>query len=266
MYRQVAQPLGNNIWLNMDYQNEHTAVYPNGTYPQCGPEATFGNLSFDTNTISRDEKPLAMSSLDYAVTPADIGPVASVSVEPSFIPLAPEVGPTRGILDVPFNSSPVASSRSNLAFQPWWPEQHSTHSLSAEVSRSYTEIPSTEPWEYDYTLADAVDAKLFGHGAFQLGDLERRSIHRKHRSDSSAYRIEGQDTRFMCTVENCGKNFSGEWEKTRHIKSMHFPPTIGCRKCNYKQSRKDLFSEHCKKRHPGESIEGLRVQLEVQDA
>jgi hypothetical protein len=237
-------------------------VYPNGAYPLCGPEATFG---FDTNTISRDEKPLAMSSLDYAVTPVDIGPAASVSVEPSFIPLAPEVG-THGVLDVPFNSSPVSSFGSNSAFQQWWPSQHSAHSLSPDLSRSYTEIPSNEPWEFDYTLAEPVDAKPIGHGAFHLGELERRSIHRKHRSDSSAYRIEGQDTRFMCTVENCGKNFSGEWEKTRHIKSMHCPPTIGCRKCNYKQSRKDLFSEHCKKRHPGDSIEELRVQLEVQDA
>ncbi len=69
------------------------------------------------------------------------------------------------------------------------------------------------------------------------------------------------DRRFTCTFNNCGKSFSGEWEKTRHIKSIHGPPTIGCRVCSYKQSRKDLFSEHCRKRHPGESIEELMVQL-----
>jgi hypothetical protein len=64
-----------------------------------------------------------------------------------------------------------------------------------------------------------------------------------------------------CTINNCGKSFSGEWEKARHIKSIHYPPTIGCRVCPYKQSRRDLFSEHCRKRHPGESIEELMVQL-----
>jgi hypothetical protein len=69
------------------------------------------------------------------------------------------------------------------------------------------------------------------------------------------------DRRFTCTFKNCGKSFSGEWEKARHFKSIHGPPTIGCRMCNYKQSRKDLFSEHCRKRHPGESIEELMVQL-----
>ncbi|KAI0270284.1 hypothetical protein BGY98DRAFT_1010835 [Russula aff. rugulosa BPL654] len=69
------------------------------------------------------------------------------------------------------------------------------------------------------------------------------------------------DRRFTCTFNNCGKSFSGEWEKTRHMKSIHGPPTIGCRVCNYKQSRKDLFSEHCRKRHPGESIEELMVHL-----
>lgn len=203
--------------------------------------------------------------LDYAVTPVDIGPVASVSVESSYLPLASEVG-TPGVLDVPINSSPVSSFRNNLAYQQWWPDQHSAHSLSPELSRSYTDIPSREPWEFEYTLAELGDTKPPGHDASYVGELERRSIHRKHRSESSAYRMEGQDTRFMCTVENCGKNFSGEWEKTRHIKSMHCPPTIGCKRCNYKQSRKDLFTEHCKKRHPGESVEELRVQLEVQDA
>ncbi|KAF8264649.1 hypothetical protein EI94DRAFT_441077 [Lactarius quietus] len=259
----APQPIvGSNIWANIAFQNEHPA-YSNGVYSQCGPEATFEHSSFDTNPMSRDEKPLAMSSLDYAVPPVDIGP--AVSLEPSFIPLAPEVG-THGILDIPFDSSPVPSFQGDSSFQQWLPEQHSAHSLSPEILQGYSEIAAKEPWEYDFTLAEGVEANPYGHGAYHFGELEPRSIQRKHRYEASAYRIEGQDTRFMCTVENCGKNFSGEWEKTRHIKSMHCPPTIGCRKCNYKQSRKDLFSEHCKKRHPGESIEELRVQLDVQDA
>jgi len=264
MYPQLPQPLlGNNMWLNMEFQNEHTAAYPNGTYPQCGPEATFENLPFDTNSISKDEKARTLSSLDYPVAPVDIGTAAS----PSFIPLAPEVG-TQRVLDVPFNSSSVAPFRRDLAFQSWWPEQHPAHPLTPDVSQGYSEIPTQEPWEHDYPLAEAMEVMPHGHSAFHFGELEHRSILKKHRYEPSAYRIEGQgqDTRFMCTIENCGKNFSGEWEKTRHIKSMHCPPTIGCRKCNYKQSRKDLFSEHCKKRHPGESIEDLRVQLDVPDA
>ena len=205
-----------------------------------------------------------MSSLDYPAAPVDIGPAASV--KPSFIPLAPEVG-TQGVLDLPFNSSPVASFRRDSAFRQWWPEHHLTHPLTHGVSQSYSEVPAQEPWEHDYPLAEAMEVKPHAHSAFQFGELEHRSIiHKKHRYDQSAYRIEGQETRFTCTIGNCGKSFSGEWEKTRHIKSMHCPPTIGCRKCNYKQSRKDLFSEHCKKRHPGDSIEDLRVQLEVPDA
>ena len=285
MYPQDPQHfVGNNLWLNMEFSNEvyslsphshsrsiadspwctkHTAAYPNGAYPQYGPEATFENIPFDTNSISHDEKPLALSSLDYAVAPVDIGPAKSV--KPSFLPFAPEVG-TQGVLDVPFVSSPADSVQTNLAYQQWWHAQHSGRSHSPEASQSYSETLSQEPWEYEYTLADAVETMPYGDGAFLAGESDRRSIHKRPRYEQPTYRIEGQDTRFMCTVENCGKNFSGEWEKKRHISSMHHPPTIGCRLCNYKQSRKDLFSEHCKKRHPGESIEELRVQLDADDA
>lgn len=255
--------LGNNMWSDMGFRNEHTAAYPNGTYSQCGPEETFENLPFDTNSIPQDEKALAMmSSLGYAVAPADVGPAASV--KPSFIPLAPEVG-TQGV-DFLFDSPPVVPFQSDLACQQSWHEQHSAYPFTPEASHGYPSIPTQEPWEHGYPVAEAVEAKPYGYGTFHLGESERRSILKKHRYEASAYRIEGQETRFVCTVESCGKNFSGEWEKTRHIKSMHRPPTIGCRKCNYKQSRKDLFSEHCKKRHPGESIEDLRVQLDVPDA
>lgn len=262
MYPQDPQLfVGNNIWVNMDVSNEHNAAYPSGTYPQYGPEATFDNSPFDTNSISHDEK--TMSSLNYAVSPVDIGPAASV--KPSFLPLAPEFG-TQGVLDAPFVSSPADSFPTNPAYQQWWHEQHSARSISPEASQGYSEVPSQEPWEYGFTLAEAVETMPYGHGAFQLGELERRSVQKRYRYEQPGYRIEGQDTKFMCPVQNCGKSFSGEWEKTRHFKSMHCPPTIGCRKCNYKQSRKDLFSEHCKKRHQGESIEELMVQLDVDEA
>jgi hypothetical protein len=98
-----------------------------------------------------------------------------------------------------------------------------------------------------------------GHySAIPTGCLVDRPVLKKQKT---ADQMGTYDRRVTCTVKNCGKSFSGEWEKLRHIKSLHHPPTIGCRYCNYKQSRKDLFSEHCRKRHPGESVEELMVQL-----
>lgn len=111
--------------------------------------------------------------------------------------------------------------------------------------------------------AEAVDVRPGHYGANYLdGSAQRMS--KRQKSERSAGQPVGQggpDRRFTCTFDNCGKDFSGEWEKMRHIKSIHGPPTIGCRECPYKQSRKDLFSEHCRKRHPGESVEGLMVDL-----
>jgi hypothetical protein len=99
------------------------------------------------------------------------------------------------------------------------------------------------------------------YGAIQSGSLVQRQRQKNERA-ADQIGVQGTyDRRFTCTVDNCGKSFSGEWEKTRHFKSLHCPPTIGCRDCNYKQSRKDLFSEHCKKRHPGASMDELMVQL-----
>ena len=105
---------------------------------------------------------------------------------------------------------------------------------------------------------EAVDVRQGQYNVIHPGSLAHRPDLRRHSGDQiGESRI--YDRRFTC--QSCSKSFSGEWEKARHIKSIHRPPTIGCRECNYKQSRKDLFSEHCKKRHPGESIEELMVQL-----
>ena len=106
---------------------------------------------------------------------------------------------------------------------------------------------------------EAMDVIQGQYNAIHLGGMLHHPVLRRHRYEQTGDQI--GDRRFTCTFNNCGKSFSGEWEKARHIKSIHGPPTIGCRACNYKQSRKDLFSEHCRKRHPGESIEGLMVQL-----
>jgi Zinc finger, C2H2 type len=91
-----------------------------------------------------------------------------------------------------------------------------------------------------------------------------RPVHHGHKCGHSAQRIGVQETcdricRYSCP--DCGKCFSGQSERNRHIRSKHRPPTLGCRKCDYRQSRKDLFREHCKKRHPGELIEDLLVRL-----
>ena len=111
---------------------------------------------------------------------------------------------------------------------------------------------------------ETVDIKSELYSAIHSGSLMHGSVLKRQNYERTTDQIGVQETydrRFTCTIKNCGKSFSGEWEKTRHIKSLHFPPTIGCRDCNYKQSRKDLFSEHCKKRHPGISMEELMVQL-----
>lgn len=112
--------------------------------------------------------------------------------------------------------------------------------------------------------AGAMDVRPGQYGTNHWDGLVQRPVSRRQKNERSAGQPAGQggsDRRFTCTVDNCGKDFSGEWEKLRHIRSIHGPPTIGCRECNYKQSRKDLFSEHCKKRHPGESVDGLMIDL-----
>jgi hypothetical protein len=93
-----------------------------------------------------------------------------------------------------------------------------------------------------------------------------RPVHHGHKCGHSSQRIGDQEThdylcRYSCPVADCGKCFSGQSERNRHIRSKHRPPTLGCRKCSYRQSRKDVFREHCKKRHPGELIEDLLVRL-----
>ena len=112
--------------------------------------------------------------------------------------------------------------------------------------------------------AEAVDIRPGHYGTNYWDGSAQRLVSKRQKSERSAGQPVGQggpDRRFTCTFDNCGKDFSGEWEKMRHIKSIHGPPTIGCRDCHYKQSRKDLFSEHCRKRHPGESIDELLVHL-----
>jgi Zinc finger, C2H2 type len=116
-------------------------------------------------------------------------------------------------------------------------------------------------------LAETTDPKL-AEPSETTPRSESQSVHgpmhHGHKCGHSAQRIGDQETRdHICrySCPDCGKCFSGQSERNRHIRSKHRPPTLGCRKCDYRQSRKDLFREHCKKRHPGELIEDLLVRL-----
>ena len=96
-----------------------------------------------------------------------------------------------------------------------------------------------------------------------LSDLPHRPVH-KRRKSGFVHQIRGQATHdhsHTC----CGQVFYGKLERDRHFKSRHLPPTIACRICDYKQSRKDLFKRHCKKKHgqAPESIESLMVRLKI---
>jgi hypothetical protein len=118
-------------------------------------------------------------------------------------------------------------------------------------------------------LAEATDPKLaepFETPPHSESQGVHLPVHHRHKCGHSAQRIGDQEThdhrcRYSCPITDCGKCFSGQSERNRHIRSKHRPPTLGCRKCDYRQSRKDLFREHCKKRHPGELIEDLLVRL-----
>ncbi|KAI0294286.1 hypothetical protein B0F90DRAFT_1670536 [Multifurca ochricompacta] len=213
----------------------------------------------------------------------------------SFPPQKTEVD-REDIPELSFYFPPVAPIQSDPTSGHGWPELDSGFSCEAAHGSYYpTTALTQECWEnyHQFSYAPLVQGDLYGtfphptgmnadipmgeamdgsqdaYDMFHLRSLARHSALKGHKYDPAPHQLGGQepyDRRFTCTFPNCGKRFSGEWEKSRHVKSMHCPPTIGCRKCNYKQSRKDLFSEHCKKRHPGESIEDLRVRLDTPGA
>jgi hypothetical protein len=192
-------------------------------------------------------------------------------------------------VSTPLSSSSLDSSWSDNSPRDWW--VHSgVPNVAGQVS-SYQMAMSQESWDDSYSsvsqscgtgfdgnfatppglgvnasTTEAMDIRQGQgqHGAVYWDSLVHRAVPKRQKCERQAVQIlghGGSDRRFTCPVENCGRDFSGEWEKMRHIRSIHCPPTIGCRECNYKQSRKDLFSEHCRKRHPGRSIEDMMVQL-----
>lgn len=239
-----------------------------------------------------------MPSFSYHAMPIDI-PSTSL-VDSSFTPpiAAPFTQNLPGCSSSSSShshSSSYSSSSSSLASSwgdspPWtlWSKVHSgapnamgqgsyyPNVRDQEVSNHSFGYPSAGPNTFSGSSANSpgvnskvpttegMDVRQGQHNAIHSGSLVHRPVLRRHKFEQTGDQI-GEariyDRRFTCTINNCGKSFSGEWEKARHIKSLHGPRTIGCRVCSYKQSRKDLFSEHCRKRHPGESIEELMVQL-----
>jgi hypothetical protein len=121
--------------------------------------------------------------------------------------------------------------------------------------------------------AEAVGARLatYTEPPTHVGQYQgtrRLQVHQEHKYEHSAQRRGNRKTNnvtlarsYTCPEADCRKCFSGQSERNRHVRSIHRPPTMGCRKCKYKQSRRDLFKEHCRRRHPGESVEDLLIQL-----
>jgi len=277
--------------------HQNTSAYVVDGSLSHGYEASFGNFPFDASPASQEEKPTIMPSLGYHAMPIDIPSTALV--DPSFTPPT-TTALTQNLPGSPSPSSSsshsYSSSPSSLASSwgdstPWtlWSKVHSGVPNAMGLGSYYPNVrdqefsnnhssgyPPNGFGTFSGSLAtspsvnakapttEALDVRHGQYNAIHSGSFVHRPVLRRHRFEQTGDQI-GEpkicDRRFTCTIDNCGKSFSGEWEKARHIKSIHGPPTIGCRVCNYKQSRKDLFSEHCRKRHPGESIEELMVQL-----
>ena len=187
------------------------------------------------------------------------------------------------------SSSSLGSISGDPTPWPWWSRMHSSVPSAVSQGSYHLNFLDQEPGNFPISgtppdglgtfggslaaspgpdarapTTEATDVKLEQYSAIHSGSLIHHPVLKRQNYERTTDQIAVQETfdrRFICTIDNCGKSFSGEWEKTRHIKSIHRPPTIGCRDCAYKQSRKDLFSEHCKKRHPGISIEELLVHL-----
>jgi len=274
---------------------QNSSVYAGNGSLSHGYEASFEDSPYNASPASQEEKPTIMPSLGYHAMPIDIPSTALV--DPSFTPpITPAL--TQNIPGYsPSYSSSYSSSSSSLASSrgdttPWtlWFKVYSgvpdatgqesyypnvrdqkfsnnhSYGYPSNGLNAFSGSSATSSGVNEKAKAPTTEAMVRQeqYNAIHSGSFVHRPVLRRHRYEQTGDRI-GEpriyDRRFTCTINKCGKSFSGEWEKARHIKSLHGPPTIGCRVCKYKQSRKDLFSEHCRKRHPGESIEELMVRL-----
>ena len=254
-----------------------------------GYEASLENFTYDASPASQEENPTIMPSLGYHAIPIDIP--STTLVDPSFTPLI-TMAPTQNLPRYPNPSSSSSHSHSSSYLASSWgdstpmwfgvpnavghgsyypnmrdQEFSNNHNFGypPDGLNTFSGSLATSPGvNVQAPTTEAMDVRQGQYNVIHSGSLIHRPQLRRHRHEQTGDQIGDPriyDRRFTCPFNNCGKSFSGEWEKARHIKSIHTPPTIGCRVCNYKQDRKDLFSEHCRKRHPGESIEELMVQL-----
>jgi hypothetical protein len=204
------------------------------------------------------------------IPPIPISASAS-SIEPIPLPSSPSASPVRHPSltaideDTLGSSSPSSFLDSSWGYPTHWGWCAFPGVPNVAGQGLYPPGMNEGPWDDSHNSVSQPHGLGFGDNfAIDMGRSAQRSVPRKQRYERPATQILGQggsDRRFTCPHDNCGKTFSGEWEKMRHIKTIHSPPTISCRECNYKQLRKDLFTEHCKKRHPGRSIDDLMIQL-----
>ncbi|KAI9453735.1 hypothetical protein F5148DRAFT_458596 [Russula earlei] len=285
MFSSSHDPALASLLLNMEpytyHQNMPTTYRgTEGSWLSHGTAMTLEPFSCDSDALSQEDVTRIMRPFGYSMTPTEMCPEASF--DSSF------TRPTTTAITQNFSSTdstwahptPWASSPKTFSGNPNEMGQVSYYSTVLDQRSIHGFQRSTSPPNGLSTFGDSLDTppslggnadttevmdvKPGEHNAIHLGSLPHLPMAKRRKHEGSADQIGGQrtiDRRFACTIDDCGKDFSGEWEKMRHIRSIHCPPTIGCRACNYKQSRKDLFSEHCKKRHRGESVDELMVQL-----
>lgn len=198
-----------------------------------------------------------MPGFPSSVVPMDIPSVASV--DPSFTLPA-----NTTISQVPLGSSSASSLRDSI---PWG---HS-HQGFGEDYHSPNSLPGGLGFDRNLAIPPGlgVDAPTMnvipGHyGADYRDGSVQRPVSQRQKSEQSTrqtVRQGGPYQRCPCWVDGCHKEFATKSEMMRHAKSMHEPPGIGCKGCDYKCSRIDAFKQHCKKDHSNELAANLQVDI-----
>ncbi|KAI0255322.1 hypothetical protein BJV78DRAFT_1151730 [Lactifluus subvellereus] len=223
------------------------AGYTGEVHPS--PEGAVG-LFQDANAISQVEDGLPMLSFCCSEAPMAVFPppsTDSLSSQPATKTI------TEGAPDFPFHSPPAGP----VLGDPTPPE--SLDESQFYLPDSYPTVASPPPTDLGQDLPVGAIGAEPGINLF-LFNLAPCLVHKRQKCGDFTHLGEQVIWVYNYVCLRCKKHFSGKLERDRHIKS-HGPPTIGCRRCEYTQSRKDLFNQHCKKRHPAESSESLMVPL-----
>ena len=221
---------------------------PEDVHLNPGIAVIFESLLQDATSIFQAEEGQFMSpiccfeaSMAISATPSTDSPPATNTT-------------TEGGPDPPSYSPPAGSVLGDLISLESWDE-----SQLYPLDPYHSTVASPPPTD----LGQDIPVEVIGANSdtnLPPSNLSHRPVH-KRRKYGIVHQTRGQATHDHSRVcPYCGQEFYGKLEMVRHFKSRHRPPTIGCRICDYKQSRKDLFKLHCKK-HPTESIESLMVPL-----